>query len=166
MAEDLCKTPQKRKKRVKYEQKYKSEYRDEFKCINKSSVGDTFAFCNLCRFTSHRSRSRRSWRSEKTLLDAKACACRDRCEVSAVGVVVCWCRSVGGGNLFWIIVYIIPGWTQHPTFGIRSCRSTFQEDVSGQWTGKEIWFCPHYDNLHDISISEKFTVSEWVSEWV
>ena len=49
MAEDLCKTPQKRKKRVKYEQKYKSEYRDEFKCINKSSVGDTFAFCNLCR---------------------------------------------------------------------------------------------------------------------
>jgi len=49
MAEDLCKTRQKRKKRVKYEQKYKSEYRDEFKCINKSLVGNTFAFCNLCR---------------------------------------------------------------------------------------------------------------------
>ena len=32
-----------------YEQKYKIEYHDEFKCVTKSSFGDTFAFCNLCR---------------------------------------------------------------------------------------------------------------------
>jgi len=37
------------KKRVKYEQNYRVEYRDKFKCINKSSLGNTFAFCNLCR---------------------------------------------------------------------------------------------------------------------
>jgi len=29
---ELCKTPQKPKKRVKYEQKFNVEYRDEFKC--------------------------------------------------------------------------------------------------------------------------------------
>jgi len=39
MAEkELCKTPQKPKKHVKYEQKFKIEYRDEFKCISKSAL--------------------------------------------------------------------------------------------------------------------------------
>ena len=46
--ESECKTPQKAKKRVKYEEKLKFEYRDEFKCITKLSFGDTFAFCNVC----------------------------------------------------------------------------------------------------------------------
>jgi len=46
---DVCKTPPKPRKRVKYDQKYKLEYRDEFRCMCKSTLGDTFAFCNLCR---------------------------------------------------------------------------------------------------------------------
>jgi len=39
MAEkELCKTQQKPKKRVKYEQKFKIEYRDKFKCVSKSAL--------------------------------------------------------------------------------------------------------------------------------
>lgn len=34
-------------KRVKYEQKYKSEYKSEV--ISKSSAGDSYAFCTICR---------------------------------------------------------------------------------------------------------------------
>jgi len=60
-----------------------------------------------------------------------------------VSVVVCWYGSVGGSYTFWITVCIIPGWTQHPTVSIRSCQSTFQEYLSRQRAGKEIWFCLH-----------------------
>jgi len=47
------------KRHFKYEQKYRVEHRDEFKCINKSSLGDTFTFCNLCHcdvYTAHSGR--------------------------------------------------------------------------------------------------------------
>jgi hypothetical protein len=38
-----------RKKKRKYEEKFKTEYKADFRWIAKSVVGDTLAFCTLCR---------------------------------------------------------------------------------------------------------------------
>jgi hypothetical protein len=61
-----------RPKKLKYEQKFITEYKVEFGWIVYSVVGDTLAFCTLCR-SDVKHRTRGSRRSSEAQFNSMAC---------------------------------------------------------------------------------------------